>query len=122
VAKKILIVDDEPDIITTIEMMLESSNYTTITAQDGQEALEKVEKHSPDLLVLDINMPKVDGYTVFKKLRADPKFRDIPIIILTANTEYGDVKKCITEGVEAYLTKPFKTETLLGLMKGLLGE
>jgi Response regulator containing CheY-like receiver, AAA-type ATPase, and DNA-binding domains len=121
-AKKILIVDDEPDILMLLKIRLESQNYNTIQARDGEEALEKVEQHDPDLVVLDIMMPKVDGYAVFKKMRADPKHRDIPIIILTASIEIDDARKCIAEGAEAFLRKPFKPEIFLGLIKGLLKE
>jgi len=121
-AKKILIVDDEPDVVTMLKIRLESNNYDTITAQNGQEALKKIEKEMPDLVVLDIMMPKIDGYALFKILRSNQKYNNIPVIILTASVEIEDVKKCIAEGVEAYLRKPFKPETLLGIIKGLLGE
>ena len=121
-AKKILIVDDEPGIIKMLKSRLESANYDTITAQDGQEALDKVEKDMPDLVVLDIMIPKIDGYSVFKALRTKPKYKYIPIVILTASLEFEDLRKCVSEGVEAYLRKPFKSEVLLGIIKGLLGE
>jgi CheY-like chemotaxis protein len=121
-AKKILIVDDEPGIVKMLKSRLESADYNTITAQDGQEALDKIEQNMPDLVVLDMMIPKIDGYSVFKTLRAKPKYRHIPVVILTASLELEDVRKCITEGVEAYLRKPFKSETLLGIIKGLLGE
>jgi len=121
-AKKILIVDDEPDIVTMLKMRLESENYDTITAQDGEEALDKIEQEMPDLVVLDIMMPKINGYALFKLLRANPKYNSIPIVILTASVEIEYLKKFISEGVEAYLKKPFKSEALLGIIKGLLGE
>ena len=121
-AKKILIVDDEPGILIMLKSRLESANYDTITAQDGQEALDKIEQGMPDLVVLDMMMPKIDGYSLFKILRVKPKYSHIPVVILTASLEFEDVRKCIAEGVEAYLTKPFKAETLLGIIKGLLGE
>ncbi|MDO8535681.1 MAG: response regulator [Candidatus Omnitrophota bacterium] len=121
-AKKILIVDDEPDIIKMLQIRLESANYNIVTAQDGQEALNRIKEDTPDLLVLDIMMPKINGYTLFKMLREDLKYKNIPIIILTASVEIEDLRKCIKEGVEAYLRKPYKPEILLGLIKGLLGE
>ena len=121
-AKKILIVDDEPDIVDLLKIRIGSANYGIVTAEDGQDALEKIEQDIPDLLVLDIMMPKIDGYTLFKMLRTSPKYKHIPIIILTASVELEDVRKCIKEGVEAYLRKPYKPEVLMGLIKGLLGE
>jgi CheY-like chemotaxis protein len=121
-AKKILVVDDEPDITMMLKMRLDSRNYNTITAQDGQEALDKVEKEMPDLLILDIMMPKMNGYELFHVLRASPKYSHIPIIILTASVEIDYVKRFIKEGADAYLKKPYKAETLLGIVNGLLGE
>jgi len=121
-SKKILIADDEPNIAQLVSFRLQSANYVTVMAQDGQEAFDKTEKEMPDLLVIDMTMPKMDGYTLFKKLRSNQKYKNIPIIILTASEEFEDVRKCIAEGVEAYLKKPFKPEILLGLIKGLLGE
>jgi len=115
-------VDDEPGMVTMLKTALEPLNYDTAEAQDGQEALKKIHEAEPDLVVLDIMMPKVDGYTVFKKLRSDPEYRKIPIIILTGDAEFEDVKKCIAEGVEAYLTKPVKLETFLCLVETLLRE
>lgn len=121
-AKKILIADDEPDIVTTLKMRLESAGYSIITAKDGQEAFDKIKQEIPDLALLDIMMPKIDGYVLFKTLRADSKYRNIPIIMLTASVNIEYVRNCIKEGVEAYLRKPYKPEILLGLIKGLLGE
>jgi CheY-like chemotaxis protein len=120
--KKIMIVDDEPDMVDLLKVRLSSAGYKTMTAQDGQDAFDKIGQEIPDLLVLDIMMPKVDGYTLFKMLRANAKYKNIPIVILTASVELEDVRKCIKEGVEAYLRKPFKSETLLGIIKVLLGE
>lgn len=121
-AKKILIADDEPDILKVVKMRLETQGYDVVSASDGQKALDMVKSENPDLVILDIIMPKIDGCTLFKMLRADPLCMDIPVIMLTASTELNDVKRCISEGAEAYLTKPFKADTLLGIIKGLLGE
>jgi DNA-binding response OmpR family regulator len=119
-AKKIFIVDDDPSIIATLKMVLETAGYVRITARDGQEALDKIGQDTPDLMILDMTMPKIDGYTLFKRLK--PEYGNIPIIMLTASTEIEDAKKCIAEGAVAYLTKPFKPRSLLGIIKGLLGE
>lgn len=121
-AKKILIADDEPDILAMLKLRLDSENYHTITARDGQEALDEIEKEMPDLLVIDIMMPKIDGYTLFKMLRANPKYCKIPIVVLTASVAFEDIKKFVEEGAEAYMEKPYKAETLLGIIKGLLRE
>jgi CheY-like chemotaxis protein len=84
---KILIVDDEPDFVSAIQMRLEANGYGVSTAEDGQQALQKIQFERPDLVILDIQMPDVDGYEVCQRLKADPKYRDIPILVLTARAQ-----------------------------------
>jgi DNA-binding response OmpR family regulator len=112
-SKKILIVDDEPDVASLLNLMLKSKGYETITAGDGQEALEKARREKPDLIVLDIMLPRLDGYKVARMLKFDEKFSHIPIIMVTAKIQEKDKKTGLEMGADAYVTKPFDTAMLL---------
>lgn len=105
---KILIVDDEPFNVDYLEQELEELNYDTISAGNGQEALEKVQADSPDLVLLDIMMPVMDGFAVLARMKADPKLRHIPVIIISAMNDLQSVVKGIEQGAEDYLPKPFE--------------
>jgi serine phosphatase RsbU (regulator of sigma subunit) len=106
--QKILIVDDEPFNIDYLEQELEDSNYSLIAAVNGKEALEKVQAERPDLILLDIMMPVMDGFEVLSHLEADPALRDIPVIVISANSDLGNMVKGIQLGAEDYLPKPFE--------------
>ncbi|MGE5123610.1 MAG: two-component system response regulator, partial [Acidobacteriaceae bacterium] len=110
---KILIVDDEPFNVDYIEQELEESEYETITAGDGQEALDKVSQEKPDLVLLDIMMPVMDGFEVLTRLKADQETREIPVIVISASNDLKSVVRGIQLGAEDYLPKPFEP-TLLG--------
>ena len=120
--KKILVVDDETDLVSVVKMRLEANNYLVLTAFDGQEALEKARKEKPDLIILDLMLPKMDGYKVCGLLKADTRYNKIPIIMFTARAEESDEKLGFEVGADAYITKPFEAETLLGKIKELLKE
>jgi len=105
---KILIVDDEPFNVDYLEQELEDSNYETIAAVNGQDALDKVESEKPDLILLDIMMPLMDGFEVLSRLKANPNTRDIPVIVISASNDLGSVVKGIKSGAEDYLPKPFE--------------
>jgi len=109
---KILIVDDEPFNIDYLEQELEDLEYETLSAADGQEALDRVQAASPDLILLDIMMPVMDGFQVLASLKADPVNRDIPVIIISANNNMESVIKGIQLGAEDYLPKPFEPTLL----------
>ena len=109
---KILIVDDEPFNVDYLEQELEELNYETIAAVNGQDALEKIASESPDLVLLDIMMPIMDGYAVLEKVKADPVARNIPIIVISANNDLQSVIKGIKLGAEDYLPKPFEPTLL----------
>jgi CheY-like chemotaxis protein len=118
--KKILIVEDQAAIVNMLRMRLEANNYEVITAGDGQEGLEKARKENPSLIILDVMLPKMDGYKVCQLLKADPKYKPIPIIISSGRTPQ-EIRKVSQEvGADAYVSKPFKTEALLSNMKELL--
>lgn len=111
--KKILVVDDERHIVRLVEVNLVRAGYDVITAYDGVEALEKVKQEEPDMIVLDVMMPRMDGFEVLKHLQADPDTQDIPVIMLTAKAQDADIFRGWSSGVSSYLTKPFNPRELL---------
>jgi two-component system alkaline phosphatase synthesis response regulator PhoP/two-component system response regulator VicR len=112
-AKRILVVDDERHIVRLVQVNLERAGYEILTAYDGIEALEKVKTESPDMVVLDVMMPRMDGFEVLKNLQADPRYQNIPVIMLTAKAQDADIFKGWSSGVSSYLTKPFNPRELL---------
>jgi len=121
-AKKILVVDDEPSIVSLLKRRLEASQYEVITAKDGQEALEKTSQEKPDLIILDIMLPKIDGYIVASMLKSDEKTRDIPIVMLTARNLAQDIKAGMESGAVSYVQKPFNSDVLLGMIPTLINQ
>lgn len=115
--KKILAVDDEKHIVRLVQVNLERAGYQVVTANDGKEALQKVADENPDLVVLDVMMPYMDGFEVLQNLRRNPSTRDIPVIMLTAKAQDADVFKGWQSGVDCYLTKPFNPMELLSFVK-----
>ena len=105
---KVLIVDDEPFNVDYLEQELEELGYDTISASNGQEALDKIQAESPDLVLLDIMMPVMDGFAVLARLKADPTLRNIPVIVISAMNDLQSVVKGIEQGAEDYLSKPFE--------------
>jgi len=118
--KKILIVDDEPEMVNMLKMRFEANNYEIASANDGEEALKKVEEFTPDLIILDLMLPKIDGYKVCTMLKQDEKYKKIPILMLTARSLHLDKVVGIECGAEGYVTKPFDAEVLLEKVRGLL--
>src|SRR5205814_1887713 len=114
---KILAVDDERHIVRLVEVNLQRAGYEVVTAYDGREALEKVKSENPDLVVLDVMMPYMDGFEVLKNLKADPITAEIPVIMLTAKAQDADVFRGWQSGVDCYLTKPFNPMELLTFVK-----
>jgi len=118
--KKILIVDDEPAIISILTTRLEAVGNQVVAAVDGEEALQKAEKEIPDLIVLDIMLPKIDGFKVCRILKYDDRYKDIPIIMLTAKGQEKDKNIGKDVGADKYLTKPYEAEELLDAIRKLL--
>lgn len=116
-AKKILAVDDEKAIVRLVQVNLEREGYEVVTAYDGREALEKVASERPDLIVLDVMMPYMDGFEVLQQLKKSPETRDIPVIMLTAKAQDADVFRGWQSGVDCYLTKPFNPMELKAFVK-----
>jgi len=117
VRKKILAVDDEKHIVRLVQVNLERQGYEVVCAHDGKEALQKVDEERPDLVVLDVMMPYMDGFEVLQNMRRNPATRDIPVIMLTAKAQDADVFKGWQSGVDCYLTKPFNPMELLSFVK-----
>lgn len=116
-ARKILACDDEKHIVRLVQVNLERAGYQVVTANDGKEALQKIASENPDLVVLDVMMPYMDGFEVLQNLRRNPSTRDIPVIMLTAKAQDADVFKGWQSGVDCYLTKPFNPMELLSFVK-----
>ncbi|MEA3560250.1 MAG: response regulator [Candidatus Omnitrophota bacterium] len=118
--QKILIVDDELDILDLLKIILSGENYTIIEAANGEEALEKVYSFSPDLIILDYKMPKLDGMEVCQRLKKDILLQHLPIIMLTGKGELSDKVKGIDAGADDYMVKPFEPQELLARVKMIL--
>lgn len=113
---KILIVDDEQDIVETLSFMLKTKGYETLYAYDGEEGLKLAKEEKPDLIILDVMMPKINGYKICRLLKYDAKYKNIPIIMVTARSQEND--KLIGEetGADEYITKPFEFSELLDVI------
>ena len=121
-SKTILIVDDEAYIVTSLEYVMQSAGYEVAVAYDGEEALQKVAETVPALVILDLMMPKLDGFEVCEKIRQNPLWKDIRIIILTAKGRDIERKKGMYLGADDYMTKPFSTRDILHRVNELLAE
>jgi DNA-binding response OmpR family regulator len=119
--KRVLIVDDEADIVEAIKFNLELEDIECVTAYDGEEALLKAKKEHPDLILLDVMLPKMHGYKVARLLKFDREYKHIPIIMLTARAQEDDIKLGEETGADEYVTKPFDMDRLISLAKGYLG-
>jgi DNA-binding response OmpR family regulator len=119
--KRILAVDDERVIARLMEHHLTRAGYDVAVAHDGAEALEKVREFSPDLVILDVMMPKLDGFEVLRRLKDDPQTESIPVIMLTARSESEDALQGYDSGAQWYLSKPFDPEVLLSYVRNVLG-
>lgn len=118
--KRILIVDDEEDILKVLKFRLEANNYEVLSASDGQEGLTKARTEKPDLMILDLMLPKLDGYKVCRMLKFDETYKTIPIIMFTARAQKEDEGLGKEMGADAYITKPFEPEVLLEKIRELL--
>ncbi len=119
-AKKILIADDEEDVKIIIQLFLESKGFEIITAFDGLDAIDKARSESPDLILLDVMMPIIDGFEVCRRLKADPKTAPIPIVMLSAASQTESKKRGFDAGATDYIVKPFEPDHLHHVLEGLL--
>jgi len=118
--KKILVVDDEADLIMMVQMRLEANEYEVISANDGEEGLEKAKNEKPDLILLDVMMPKINGYQVCTILKQDAQYNKIPIILFTGKAQDDFEKAGKKAGADAFITKPFDPPDLLSKVEELL--
>ena len=119
-AKEILIVDDEPNVVVPIQFLMEQQGYRVMIAERGEDALDLIYQYKPDLVLLDIMLPGIDGYEVCEIVRLNPNFRKVKIIFLTAKGREEEIAKGLALGADVYITKPFSNTELVAKVKELL--
>jgi two-component system, OmpR family, alkaline phosphatase synthesis response regulator PhoP len=120
--KKVLLVDDEPSIVKVVGKRLEVAGYEVATAMDGQAALDRVRSEQPNLIILDLMLPKLNGYEVCTMLKQDTRYQQIPIMMFTAKAQAKDEQLGMECGANAYLRKPFQAQELLETVRSLLNS
>ena len=120
-SRKILVADDEPNIVISLEYLMKREGYTVFVARDGQEALDAIVREKPDLVLLDVMMPKKSGFEVCQAVRASEELQATKILMLTAKGRDTDVAKGMALGADAYMTKPFSTRELVQKVAEMLG-
>jgi DNA-binding response OmpR family regulator len=121
-AKKILIVDDETDLVETVRFPLEMEGFNVLVSYNGEDALNQARKEKPDLIILDLMLPKLDGYKVCRLLKFDERYKHIPILMLTAKTQEKDKILGMETGADEYITKPFEMNDLMEKVKAHLSK
>jgi DNA-binding NarL/FixJ family response regulator len=121
-SKRLLVVDDEPNLLRAVAACLKAESYEVSTARSGREALMQLAEAVPDLIVSDIRMPGMDGYTLARQLRGSPRTALVPLVFLTAKDQTADRVEGFRAGVDAYLTKPFEPEELIAVVNGILNR
>lgn len=119
---RVLVVDDEPDLIRVLQFGLQAAGYNVECAPDGQEGLKKARESKPDIILLDLMLPKLDGYKICRLLKFDDRFKHIPIIILSARTQEGDQALALEMGANRFIAKPYEFSEILGHIEALLKE
>lgn len=119
-ASRILIVDDEPNIILSLDFLMKREGFEVVVAGDGERALQAMAEQRPDLVILDVMMPKLNGFEVCQRIRAEPAWRGVPVLMLTAKGHETEMKKGLALGADAYVTKPFSTRELVAEIRRLL--
>ncbi len=120
-AKRILIADDEPNIVVSLEFLMKREGFEVLVASDGEAALQSMTAQMPDLVLLDIMLPKKDGFEVCQQIRAKPEWQAVKVVMLTAKGRETEVAKGLALGADAYITKPFSTKALVLQVRQLLG-
>lgn len=118
----VLVVDDEPNIVLSLEFLMRQAGFEVVTAGDGEAALQRVAEQRPDLILLDISLPGLSGFEVLERLRAQPEHARLPIIMLTAHGREVEREKGLALGADDYITKPFSTRALVDKVQALLAE
>jgi DNA-binding response OmpR family regulator len=117
---RVLIVEDEPHIVLSLEFLLQRAGYATVTATDGDQALERCRTERPDVVLLDVMLPRRDGYEVCRAMKADPELARIPVIIVSARGQEVEVLRGLELGAAAYVTKPFGNDEILEAIRAAL--
>ncbi len=120
--KRVLVVDDEPNIVLSLEFLMREAGFEVEIARNGQEALAAIARRPPDVLLLDVMMPEMDGFEVCERLRADPRGRATKVVMLTARGRDSERQRGLALGADAYVTKPFSTRDLVARVKAMLEE
>jgi len=120
--KKILVVDDEVDLVETVRFPLELEGFDVLVSYNGEDALNQARKEKPDLIILDLMLPKLDGYKVCRLLKFDERYKHIPILMLTAKTQEKDKILGKETGADEYITKPFEMDYLMKKVKAYLNK
>ncbi|TVQ54808.1 MAG: response regulator [Rhodobacteraceae bacterium] len=120
-ARRVLVVDDEDSITLSLRHLMKREGYEVAVARDGEEALAAVAEHRPDLVLLDVMIPKRDGYDVCQTIRANPDWASVKIVMVSAKGRDIEVEKGLALGADAYVTKPFSTRELAEMVRGLIG-
>jgi|YNPNPStandDraft_1061719.scaffolds.fasta_scaffold269094_1 two-component system alkaline phosphatase synthesis response regulator PhoP len=120
--EKILVIDDEPEVVKALKIRLEKNNYKVITANDGETGLKKAQSELPDLIILDIIMPGMDGYQVLEKIKTGMYTDRIPVIMLTVKSRGDDIEKAFDKRADYYITKPYDFKQLLKKVRELIKE
>ena len=120
--KKVLIADDEPNIVTSLEYLMTKSGYEVSIARNGEEALELVESFRPDVVLLDVMMPRKSGYEVCQQIRERADWQHIKILMLSAKGREAEVNKGLSLGADSYVTKPFSNQELIATIDALLAD
>lgn len=118
----VLVADDDPDILSLVRLRLERSGYDVVSAGDGEQALERARTRAPDLALLGVMMPKLDGYEVTARLRQEEATRHLPVILLTARVQESDIARGVEAGADDYVKKPFSTHELRDRVQAVLGR
>ncbi|TVT59219.1 MAG: response regulator [Azoarcus sp. PHD] len=119
-AKKILIADDEPNIVISLEFLMKREGFDVTVATDGEEAVNRIRSDRPDLVLLDVMMPKKSGFEVCQEIKSDPELESTRILMLTAKGRDTEVSKGLALGADAYMTKPFSTKELVERVRSML--
>jgi two-component system alkaline phosphatase synthesis response regulator PhoP len=118
--KTVLVVDDQPHIVRLIQVNLEKEGFRVVSAADGIDGMEKIVSENPDLMILDVIMPRKDGFEVLREVKENPQTSHIPVIMLTVKTHNSDIVEGLRQGAELYLPKPFHPKELVSLVKRVL--
>lgn len=119
-AKRILVLEDDQDVMDTLKLILLSKGYEVDVAYNGKQGVEKIKQRRPDLIVLDLTMPIMDGWAVLVALKKDPNYSAIPVVIITSSQKAEDIEKAKKFGVESYVVKPFEAQKILRIVRHLM--